>query len=430
MTIPFPTPDPMETARLELAARDLAPQAIGGFRADCPLCRRPGALVVAPGGNGSGPRVRCDNGCSFEAVRAEFEGAGIPIATGQEHAGFALRVADLSKLAPPLRWLLRNVILASRRTLIAGEPGVGKTYLLLLIVACCAAGLPLFGLDRFRVTENPGPALVVMEEGSEGSLVARLSAIVAGLGFNLTDPEWTERICLLPPQGMSVLNAERWEALRGKVRVLKPSLIVLDPAALMMDGDHKDGGDVNRFLAAVGDLQRDAAGEAQPDGAAAVLCMHTTWQDKRRVGGAIQWRGGVDIELNYRQARTEDGERCARLSWAKTRDGEGARPMLVGLDLDRDGEGTPRRAAFRYLGEPSSADVEGPGLEDELAAFLAGGPRPPQEVRAEFCPGGKSTDAGRYRAVTRTLKAGQESGKFQKTADGWWALGGEDGHAA
>lgn len=89
----------------------------------------------------------------------------------------------LGKPEPKIEWLIENLWVDKARGLIAGNPGVGKTWLALDMLIAVASG----GLCLSRYQAKKGAVLLVEEEGSELNLSRRLHAMARARGLKDTD---------------------------------------------------------------------------------------------------------------------------------------------------------------------------------------------------------------------------------------------------
>jgi hypothetical protein len=85
----------------------------------------------------------------------------------------------LSKPEPKLEWLIDNIWVDKSRGLIAGNPGVGKTWLALDMLLSVATG----GLCLGKYQAQKGAVLLVEEEGSEFNLARRLHCMARARGL-------------------------------------------------------------------------------------------------------------------------------------------------------------------------------------------------------------------------------------------------------
>lgn len=85
----------------------------------------------------------------------------------------------LAKPEPKLEWLIENVWVDKARGLIAGNPGVGKTWLALDMLLSVASGQLCLG--KYPVRQ--GPVLLMEEEASELNLSRRLHSLARARGI-------------------------------------------------------------------------------------------------------------------------------------------------------------------------------------------------------------------------------------------------------
>lgn len=89
----------------------------------------------------------------------------------------------LTEPEPQLEWLIENLWVDKSRGLIAGNPGVGKTWIALDMLMSVASGQPCMG--KFAVKQ--GAVLLVEEEASELNLARRVHALARARGLKDTD---------------------------------------------------------------------------------------------------------------------------------------------------------------------------------------------------------------------------------------------------
>lgn len=93
-------------------------------------------------------------------------------------------IADLlTRPEPVLEWLIDNIWVDKARGLIAGNPGVGKTWMALEMLLSVSSGLPCLGKYPVR----SAPVLLVEEEASQHNLARRVHAMARHRG--LTGPQ-------------------------------------------------------------------------------------------------------------------------------------------------------------------------------------------------------------------------------------------------
>lgn len=90
----------------------------------------------------------------------------------------------LSEPEPALEWLIEGLWTDKSRGLIAGHPGVGKTWLALDMLLSVVTGTPCLG--QFTV-KNQGAALLIEEEASRLNLQRRIHCLARGRGLKDSD---------------------------------------------------------------------------------------------------------------------------------------------------------------------------------------------------------------------------------------------------
>ncbi len=86
----------------------------------------------------------------------------------------------LAKPEPKLEWLIENIWVDKSRGLVAGNPGVGKTWLALEMLLAVCTGTPCLG--KYPVKQ--GAVLLVEEEASEFNLARRLHCMARARGIS------------------------------------------------------------------------------------------------------------------------------------------------------------------------------------------------------------------------------------------------------
>jgi hypothetical protein len=315
-----------------------------------------------------------------------------------------LQPLDLAKKPDLPKWLIRQLVPAAGRLLIAGQPEAGKSLLAQELAVCVATGLPALGVDYYGVSGPQGPAVVVDEESPPRALYERFEANFASKGLSLAAPEVAERLRLYSLQGVSQANPETWAALAQEVRRLRPALVVLDAAIRMINGSDNEAETVSGFWRGVSELQRE--------GAAVVVVHHAGWMEGNRPRGSIDWRAGCDVELDLRRNATET---TTRLSWGKVKDGH--RPEPIWLEMEETEQGVRLRPTEKPEDEAQS-------LCSAVVDYLAESPnrlRTAAELGAKFNPGGKEAQAERKRYY-RALGSLQGKKLVEKTKDGSYRL--------
>lgn len=137
----------------------------------------------------------------------------------------------LPEPADPNTWLIGNLIRPGTTVMLAGPPGVAKSWASRQLALAAGAGLPWF-LDRYAI-ERPLRVLVIDEDNGPDEEWRRDEALLAHLELTRTDVNSVWRSSLAGVQ----LEAERWQHwLRDLIERLALDLLVLDPISEMHGG--------------------------------------------------------------------------------------------------------------------------------------------------------------------------------------------------
>jgi hypothetical protein len=228
--------------------------------------------------------------------------------------------------------IVAGVALAGRVTVLAGESGAGKTFVLLDLAAHVSAGLPWHG----RLTRQGSVAYLSFEGDALG---VRLRALHEVAGHRLEHVHVVRPHDPLLPRGgregeecaigeLAVAAAlERLAAALDDAGRPPIRLTIIDTVRASMAGSEDSSEHVSAYLRAVRRLT-----VAVPQ-TAIVLAHHAGWQDgeqqRKRERGSSAWRGNCDITL-YLEAGAYDSDRGAAeltVRALKMRDDERPAPL-------------------------------------------------------------------------------------------------------
>lgn len=216
---------------------------------------------------------------------------------------------------PAPDYLVTDLYHKGQLIVIAGEPGVGKSFLQYHIAMCLASGLDILG----RHAEN-GKVLYFDEENSRRDLNQYLRWIWRGLDrpdVDILDKNLFIGNFLLTQQGKN-----RFTYMADCAREIKPALMVLDTVTpccgILDENDNAQASIAIRALRYV----KEAAG---PD-ATMILLKHAKFthdvEERQTIRGAKTWLGECDHVIYHKacagKPRT-DGLRNSRLVPDKTR---------------------------------------------------------------------------------------------------------------
>ena len=333
---------------------------------------------------------------------ADLNGHG---ATGpaRELSGRRLQATSMADVSPQcVRWLWKDRLPVGMVSIIAGEPGLGKSTLTAEVAARTSRG-ELDGDLRGRACD----VLIVTYEDHIASVVRpRLEAAQADLGrvhyLEAVEEDGSEGLISLPGDV---------DGIAREVERTASGLLIVDPVVAALAGEvnsHKDQ-DVRRALAPLAKL-------AERLGVAVIAVMHVNKSRAnslfQRIGGSVAFTGAArSVLLVARDPDDPDRERGYRrvLAHGKSNAGQYARSLRFEIASKHvgDSDGIPT-SRIEWLGEcdTTSADLlsiadgdpERPGRDHACAflrAELADGPRKANDVKNE---------AGRIGISPRTLE--------------------------
>jgi hypothetical protein len=221
--------------------------------------------------------------------------------------------------------------------IISGAGDSLKSWLLLSLAVCTAAGRPLFaateaGTEAIPLTQ--GPVVYVSGENAVDEEQRRCRLLKAGLGL---PDELPNPLRFIPVSDFVLMNDEDYQALWAIVERTRPAMLGLD-SAIALSGleDENDNIAVRRFLKArILPFARDlgvtvyltAHGPKPPTQPAMRL------GDEHAIRGAGDWRNGVDVVVAARRDPAL-GEAAVVLRHAKNRLGRRAHPLWCQLRVE------------------------------------------------------------------------------------------------
>lgn len=197
---------------------------------------------------------------------------------------YEVRLRSIAQFpATPVRWLWPGRIPRGALTIVEGDPGLGKSMLLLDLAARLSRGLPL-PADDAPAPDGPADSLLLTAEDSiRGTVRPRLEAAGADLARvqvpEVVDLETGRRFIEIPTD---------LQALADVLRRCRARLLVIDPLAAFLAervNAHKDQS-VRRALAPLAAL-------AEELDVAVVIIRHLN----KGVGASATYRGGGSIGI-------------------------------------------------------------------------------------------------------------------------------------
>jgi len=403
----------------------------------------------------SGPNVVSDNASEPDAIGTSFDGAGEAgagsthqtsdprePASGQATPGIPTSAGDIARQQPgvcltklsevrreTVRWLWPDRIARGKLTMIAGDPGLGKSFLTIDLASRVSTGVGW--PDDPNTTYQPG---VVILLNAEDDLADTIGPRLDAAGADSSRIEAITAVRDLDEHGN---QSERMADLSRDIRHIEATLerrpdtrlIIIDPvSAYLGNVDSHKNAEVRAVLAHLSEL-------AAKHGVAVVCVTHL----RKGEGKAIHQPAG---SLAFGAA--------PRTIWAVTRDeNDKSRRLMLpvknNIGSDRQGlaftlDGTMRPApAIRWAPEPVDMTADdaigeskpGPGPEPSarqaaeqwLRWKLSGGPVPQQEVEEH------AQAEGHTKATLRRAKESLRVIAFQPEKPGpwYWKLPDADG---
>jgi RecA-family ATPase len=212
---------------------------------------------------------------------------------------------------PERLWLVRDRIPLRQPTLLSGEGAVGKSLVILHLLAATA-----LGRDWLSFLPEPGGAWYIGAEDDARELHIRLSAIQRHFGvtyanlvaadFRMLSLFGEDAVLAAPSRHGIVEPTELYQQIFQQAREEKPKCIALDASADLFGGDEINRVQVRQF---VGLLRRLAAA---CDGAL-ILLSHpslTGINSGSGLSGSTAWHNSVRARMYLTSPKSEAGEQA------------------------------------------------------------------------------------------------------------------------
>jgi replicative DNA helicase len=192
---------------------------------------------------------------TIEKARAETAA----IVEGRELLEYETEVVRLSDIEPEeVRWLWKPYIPSRKMTILAGPPGVGKTFLTLAVITAITTGKPLPDQEgKTTIFPTPGDVLYL---GNEDDAADTLRPRIDAMGGN-ADRIWLPK-CLKhrrtrQKKAISLLDVD---ALRSAIEQYQARLVVVDPVQAFIGGANIDMNNrqhISLVLSDIGELAKE-----------------------------------------------------------------------------------------------------------------------------------------------------------------------------
>jgi RecA-family ATPase len=194
---------------------------------------------------------------------------------------------------PDPDYLIDGLIYAGQTLIVAGEPGVGKSFLQYYIAMCVASGLPVLGRDT-----KSGKVLYFDEENSRPDLAQYLRWIWRGLECPPIDRLQENMII----EHFSLASAKsRWMYMSDLAKQLKPKLIVVDTVTPCCGiDDENSNSEASHAIRNLRAVRQQAGAECS-----IVLLKHAKFShdpsERQSIRGAKTWIGETDGTLFHKR---------------------------------------------------------------------------------------------------------------------------------
>jgi putative DNA primase/helicase len=328
----------------------------------------------------------------------------------QEPKDSPLQVVRMADVEPEtVRWLWQPYIALGKLTILEGDPGLGKSWLMCAIAASVSLGRGLPGAESFE----PGDVLILSAEDGLGDTVRpRLDAVGANVNrvFALNEP--------LTFDGPGLLKLE------ATIIEKKPKLVIIDPL-FAFTGGKTDIHRANECRA----ISAPLAAIAERHGCAIVIIRHLS---KSRGGGHAlnAGIGSIDFAAAARSVLLvgQDPDDHSQRALVQTKNN--LAPIGDGIGYRLEGccfywTGATTLTPERILSLPSNEEERGARSEavEFLRSLLADGPHPSKEIESEARGAGISESTLRRAKAVLSVRAFKEGGHFGGGKQKWlWAM--------
>ena len=270
----------------------------------------------------------------------------------------------------PIAWAIYEMVPRSSLTIVAAEPGAGKSTWLRNLTVCVAQGRPFQGREV-----KQGPVLLFSLEESKAMVAEHMRK----MGATHEDPI---HIRFDPLLGDAVTQ------LRVAIERIKPALVVIDPVAKFINLDDLNSyGQVSPAM--------DEIVQLAHDGTTILLVTHVNKAgEDKRPGGSVAFSAAADIILHL---AVEGPERRRVLTGVKNRFDERylLQPTVIKLDHETG----------HMMEDGSRDEAIYDDLSSNILAWLAGHDGTGKQKELLAAMGGKSSIS--HRALTRLVDVGK-----------------------
>lgn len=210
---------------------------------------------------------------------------------------------------PTRRWIIPDLVPAGSVVLLSGDGGIGKSTLLMQMLACCALGAPFLG---FHVDQMSAAGFFA--EDDEDELHRRMAAILPNLGASFAD--LGDRLTYIPRVGLDNLMV-RYDTRSGEPEETRflgdvmnhalaagARLLVLDSLHDLFGGNENHRGQVRHFVGSLRQIALEMEG-------AVILAAHPSaagLASGSGTSGSTAWNAAVRSRLYLKRPAVDEDE--------------------------------------------------------------------------------------------------------------------------
>jgi len=272
-------------------------------------------------------------------------------------------LADMLAPQPPLDWIVDGLLLPGSVAIFAGAPGSKKTWSVLNLAACVAAGLDWLG----RRTKQT-PVLIVDEESGKRRLFERMGKVIRGLGLGDGLPIFASVMA-----GFDLRDDDSITALSDLIQQTGAGLVVIDALADVAPG--ADENSVKDMMPLMANLRRLAE-----DLQIVILLIHHNnkaggaYRGSSAIAGAVALMVTVQSEakeslVTFDIVKFWDGEPGKFYATAQWDDFAGTFTLTATAQTQTSRLSKPEAYVLTYIGDNGKATVK--DIQDNVLTCTA-----------------------------------------------------------
>lgn len=308
----------------------------------------------------------------------------------------------LTSPAPPINWIYEPWLGAGDVVILAGEPGLGKSWVALDLMFALALGRPWATCDQASGHQR---VLYIDEENNYRLVRHRIGKLVDGLDIGMADIDPAKMSAIYALEnGINFDDPASLDLLKRKLDQLRPDWIIIDSLVRVHRRDENSNAEMS---ALIGGIIKPMAAAIH---AGVIVIHHLGKATKDRPAGSVadRIRGASDIRAVADQVwgleRADDG---LLLSHLKCRMDRASSPIAVTLEDTHLGNGL--RIAY------TKADLDAERIINEALSGPGTAGTPRQDIESAVDTLGV---ASAHRMVTKYLGRLHATGKVRKRKEG------------